>query len=44
MIRRKPAPDLIRGGNRFGDKIMRRLKPPIFLLAREARACIATRA
>ena len=23
MIPKKPAPDLIRGGNRFSDKIMR---------------------
>jgi len=23
MIRKKPAPDLIRGGNRFCEKIMR---------------------
>jgi hypothetical protein len=26
MIPKKPAPDLIRGGNRFLDKIMRQLK------------------
>jgi hypothetical protein len=24
MIPKKPAPDLIRGGNRFSDKIMRK--------------------
>jgi hypothetical protein len=29
MIRKKPAPDLIRGGNRFSEKIvpMRNMKP-----------------
>ena len=26
MIPKKPAPDLIRGGNRFSDKIMRKCK------------------
>jgi hypothetical protein len=26
MISKKPAPDLIRGGNRFSDKIMRKAK------------------
>src|SRR5208337_4985016 len=27
MIRKKPAPDLIRGGNRFSEKIMLQQKP-----------------
>ncbi len=27
MIPKKPAPDLIRGGNRFSDQIMREEKP-----------------
>jgi hypothetical protein len=26
MIPKKPAPDLIRGGNRFSEKIMRKAK------------------
>jgi hypothetical protein len=28
MIPKKPAPDLIRGGNRFSEKIMRKQAPP----------------
>jgi hypothetical protein len=27
MIRKKPAPDLIRGGSRFSEKIMLKQKP-----------------
>jgi hypothetical protein len=28
MIPKKPAPDLIRGGHRFSDKIMRKYNKP----------------